>query len=184
MKEGHKDTVSDIHLSYIQSMCNKKLKDHERAAEGYKALLKHIKLSESKLTFKYVWGMLLILRCQDRKFVANQLDTFKELMDFYKPPEGEKTYIDVLAYLETHYTITQLQVKEEPYAEQLQRLSFFRRFTVPQIIGMFPDMLLRKYDAQEVLIVDDSRIAVVLSGMVLMKSHEKDILPPKLLARL
>ena len=71
LREGRKDIVNDIHLSYIQSMCNKKLKNYDKAAEGYKALLKHIELSESKLTFKYIWGMLLILRCQDRKFVAN-----------------------------------------------------------------------------------------------------------------
>ena len=62
--------------------------------------------------------------------------------------------------------------------------SFFRRFSKQHLSHFMRFMRCRRFERDEVLFVVDGDVMVMLDGLVHMKSHAEEVVPPKMLAKL
>ncbi|CDW75604.1 tpr repeat protein [Stylonychia lemnae] len=163
---------------YMKAVCLKKLRRYQDCLDTYKELHDIIMRTENQEIVKYVFGIILLPFQNDRRLTTDYVENFENLMDFYQP---RNTITDpiCLYFVDGDGWKTD---KVDLVVTKIKDRSFFKRFNRLQIKSFLKHMSVKKYKTDEIIFIEDA-VAVILEGVVHLKSHSENILPPKLLAK-
>ena len=146
---------------------------------------------------KYIFAMILMPTETNRKKLLEYVDGFKSIVDQFEtdgPREKEKrvvlrkSYIDLIDKSVTYIGDNQQHKKwlDKKIPEVIQTLRarpFFRRFPLSRIVEMVEEMELSLVHKKDILFFEKDKVYVIISGNILMKNHDQNLLKPSICAK-
>ncbi|CAI2379008.1 unnamed protein product [Moneuplotes crassus] len=163
---------------YLAALNNRKLGYYSDANVVYNQLIKITKYEDGRYLIKYTMGLILVPLVEDRNKITGLIESLSELIDFYCIDEPQD-YISVSYSYEAEKWLF-----KENAISYLKTLKFFERFTTEELgKDVLPFLKLKKYKKDEIIFPDGKHVYIIISGDVILRSHEEKISPCKILAR-
>ena len=156
----------------------KRLQRYEEAMATYKTLSKEIFRAETKTLIRSVFSLITLFTLNDKEKQSEQIDNLKTLMDFYGVPPSQQPIAQY--YVEADGWRSD---RIDEVVKSLKNRSFFSRFSQQHIKHFLKFMRCKKVEKGQVVFVD-SQVHILLDGLIYMKSHSEEVIPPKMLAKL
>lgn len=128
----------------------------------------------------------------NRRKLLKYVEGFRGVIELYEPDRDRRILSPYyLQYLDKsdQYILRQnqhpkwLDKKIFSIVDQLSRRSFFKRFNMPLIREMLDLMELSLVQKNDILFFRPEKVYVIVSGNILMKNHEGNILLPTTCAK-
>ncbi|TNV73380.1 hypothetical protein FGO68_gene4626 [Halteria grandinella] len=163
----------------MKAMCLKKMLRFDEAIATYNLLKEEIHRAESKALVKCVFSLITLFTNVDRSKVGDTLDSFQSIMEFYGVPNYSQS-----ASLTSCYVLNDgwRSDKVELVIEAIKNRSFFQRFSKSHLLHFMKFMRFKKFNKGDLLFVENE-VMVLLDGLVFMKSHTENVVPPIMQAK-
>ena len=157
------------------------------------ALKRALDINEGKKICKNIFIMIQMPLEKDRKRLMQNVEQFASILNRYEERKDRKVlssmYIKFLDRNSNFYTIKEnahpkwIDRKIHVAIKLLRNRSFFKRFRVERIREMLDEMDLRIMSRDEILFFESDKVYVIISGTILMKSHEQNCENPETLGK-
>jgi len=135
--------------------------------------------------------MILMPTETNRKKLLEYVDGFRSIIDQFEtdgPREKEKrivlrkSYIALIdknvTYIGENAHPKWLDKKVPDVIQTLRERPFFRRFPLTRIVEMVEEMELTLISKKDLLFFEKDKVYIIISGNILMKNHEDNLLLP------
>ena len=185
-----------IYFRYLRSLCYRVQGDFENSQKDYKSILRAFEIEEGHKFSKYIFAMILMPTETNRKKLLEYVEGFKSIIDMFETNEPKalkkriilrNAYIDLLdkanVYLGDNKNKKWLDKKVPQVINTLRILPFFKRFSLKRIVEMIEEMELTLIKEKAILFFEPDKVYVIVSGNILMKNHEDNMLLPTTCAK-
>jgi len=126
-----------------------------------------------------IFGLLILPLQRDRRIIADDLEKIHEnLLQYKKIKDPLKRPMKGTYYINKEWNMN----LATPAAKELRDRSFFKRFSVQDIVQFLPKMKVKQYEAGSV-IFPDFDVCIILEGLIESKFHVFGDRIPKPLAK-
>ena len=179
-----------VYFRYLRSLCYRVQQDFKRSQKDYKDILRGIELEEGSKFAKYIFAMILMPMETNRKKLLQYVEGFKGILELYEadqdrrllsqyyvPHIGKDQYIGENKHPKWH------DKRISEVIKTLQQRQFFSRLPLKRIVEIVEKMDLQLIGKKEILFFKPEKVYVVISGNILMKNHEHNVLLPMTCAK-
>ncbi|CDW89040.1 tpr domain containing protein [Stylonychia lemnae] len=180
------------YLQYLQATCLKFLKRYGESEKIYFQLLKNFNREEGNKIAKYIFGMILMPIEVNRKKIMEYVEGFQGILEQYEAENVDRRKL-IQFYLDpTDKSHKYLFDNEDPkwidkhkptVIKTLRQISFFQRFNIKRQREIMDTMKLKIYQKNQVLFFEAKEVYVIVSGSILMKNHERNVMLPQTYAK-
>ena len=156
-----------------------KLRKYDSATYAYSQLFQIIRKYEHKVINRYTWGLLWVPMINDRRKITTMLENLQSIIDYICVQEPKDQ-------ISTTYSFeTDKWISPEAAKLYIHSLKFFNRYPYDIFIEhIFPYIKLQKYKTKDLVVyTNNGEVHVILIGDVIMKSHESQVYPSRMMAR-
>ena len=75
-----------MHYAYLEALILRRLKRPREAGRAYQKILGSIQRAENSVAAKAVWGMLHIIRSQNKRLIEEKLLDFRDMIELQNVP--------------------------------------------------------------------------------------------------
>ena len=184
-----KDIVQN--LIFLQALNYKQLRMYEQASERYFKFLEiteqYKKYVEPQLK-QWVWGLIALPMIDDRKKLCTLVEGFQNLLHYFSVENPKELSNNLYNYIKNEWNYSKDALKF------IKQRKFFNCFTEQQIKNSLFKFIedkgkykwkvkLQEYSENEIIYFKETIASIVLSGDIILFSHESDITPGECMAK-
>jgi tetratricopeptide (TPR) repeat protein len=177
-----------IHLTYMKALCLKLLRQYRQSERTYISLQKSFNREEGNKIAKYIFGMILMPLETNRKKIMQYVEGFQGILEQYEADNVDRRKliqysIEGLDDMNRYIAIDNKDKKwldkdKATVLRRLRSLSFFSRFSLDRQREILYKMNLKMQPKNTLLFFEANHVYVIVSGSILMKNHERNIMLP------
>jgi len=185
-----------IYFRYLRSLCYRVMGHFEKSQQDYKSILRAFEIEEGHRFGKYIFAMILMPTSTNRKKTLEYVDGFKSIIEMFEtdcPKENAERVVLRNSFL-TLMDRSNVYIGENKHPkwldkqipkviQTLRNRPFFRRFPLKTTVEMVEVMELTVIKRKDLLFFENHKVYVIVSGNILMKNHEENMLCPETQAK-
>eukprot|EP00347_Sterkiella_histriomuscorum_P006255 403353470 len=179
-------------VKYLQAISLKHLRRYTESEKMYNLLLKFFNREEGNKIAKYIFGMILMPIEINRKKIMEYVEGFEGIMEQYESDQIDRRklmnyYLDpsdkTHKYIYDNQDPKWIDKHRATVLKAIRQLSFFSRFQIKRQREIMDKMSLRLCTKNQLLFFEKNEVYVIVSGSILMKNHERNVMLPQTYAK-